>query len=453
MLGRSYDLAAFGHIYDFDPATAKLESQRAIAVLTAATNRFPDHFETRRKLVRAIGNLGCALLLEGDVTGALETNSRAYKLQAELVAERPTSSFLRNAKAAILGEIGKDRWMLGSLRLAEVDLEQSRRDIDQVVSENPKVIEYRNTQGETHLYLGQVLAERGRTEQAKANLRKVIAFEQEQLGMNPNSDNSILSLMEGAAYLAGVERESGQFDLAPKRQESLGITRKEYPGSDLNDFRNAIESVRLASRTGEAANGRAANLETFLREWEEKARIGSKDQYSFFAVEGYLALSEFTSRFGSTTDVLEALRKAEAALAVVLRANPDRPRWRSLQARIETARGFALAGTDKAGEAKAAAERAVAIAEKLAREDSSYNYDLACALALQTRLEPAKPGPAEVAVVALRKAVEYGFDNAYKLENDDRLVPIRDRPDFKTLVQDARKQSAAPSRSDDVINR
>ena len=68
-----------------------------------------------------------------------------------------------------------------------------------------------------------------------------------------------------------------------------------------------------------------------------------------------------------------------------------------------------------------AAKRAVAIAEPLAVEDSSYAYDLACALALQSRLDPAAPGPPAAAVAALRKAVETGFDNAYKLEADELL--------------------------------
>ena len=72
--------------------------------------------------------------------------------------------------AATVGEIGKNRWMLGSLRLAQADIEESRRVIDKVIDDNPEVIEYRNTRGETYLYLGQVSAERGRTEQARACL-------------------------------------------------------------------------------------------------------------------------------------------------------------------------------------------------------------------------------------------------------------------------------------------
>jgi len=132
---------------------------------------------------------------------------------------------------------------------------------------------------------------------------------------------------------------------------------------------------------------------------------------------------------------------------VALGANPEQPRWRSLQARIETARGFTLAATGKPIEAKAAADRAVAVAEKLAREDSSYNYDLACALALQARLDPAAPGPPAAAVAALRGAVAYGFDNVYKLNHDEHLAPVRGRQDFQDVIHLVKKSSVTPGDS------
>ncbi len=438
MLGRSHDIAAAGHVFAFDAAAGKLECQRAIAVLTAAAKRVPGHFETRRRLARAIGNLGVTLLLEGDQNEALKTNLQAHKLLTALVAERPRSSPLRNAKAAILGEVGKNRWMLGYLLLAEADLEQSRHDIDKVVAENPTMTEYRNTQGENHLYLGQVSAERGRTEQASVNLREVIAFEQEQLALNPMSANSILSLVESVVYLAGVQRETGQFELAAKSLESLGSMRKEYPGSDLNGIRNAIESARLAVRTGKELTAAASALNTLLEDLERKGPAGSIGQNQHLLVEGYLALSELAARTDSWADILEAHRKAESALAVLQKTHPDRPRLRSLQARIETARGTALAGAGNEAEARAAAKRAVAIMQELAASDSSYSYDLACSLALQARVDPSAAGAPAAAAAALSRALEYGFDNVYKLNNDALLAPIRGRPDFRRRLKIAK---------------
>jgi hypothetical protein len=108
---------------------------------------------------------------------------------------------------------------------------------------------------------------------------------------------------------------------------------------------------------------------------------------------------------------------------------------RSLRARIETARGFALAGAGQVAQAATAANRAIDVAEPLAREDPSYKYDLACARALQARLDPNASGPPADAIAALRAAIEGGFDNAYKLETDERLAPLRPREDFRALIR------------------
>ena len=98
--------------------------------------------------------------------------------------------------------------------------------IDEIVQANPKVIEYRDTQGETYLYLGRLLAERGQTERARANLEKVITMERELVALNPTMFNGYASLAESATYLAGVERETGRFDLAAKYcEEALRITK------------------------------------------------------------------------------------------------------------------------------------------------------------------------------------------------------------------------------------
>jgi hypothetical protein len=76
----------------------------------------------------------------------------------------------------------------------------------------------------------------------------------------------------------------------------------------------------------------------------------------------------------------------------------------------------------------------VTIADPLAHDDSAYLFDLACARAQQARLDPSNPDPPATAVSALRLAVDAGFDNAYKLQHDDRLAPLRPREDFQALI-------------------
>ncbi|MGO9470299.1 MAG: protein kinase domain-containing protein, partial [Isosphaeraceae bacterium] len=453
-LGRSHDISGWGRNAAGDNVGANRECEKAVEILSDAAERSPADFETRRLLSRALNNLGVTQLVLGNLDAAVETNTRALECLDALLAGRPTSTLLRKAKAGCLGERGKDRLLLGNLRVAEADFEQACLIIDEIVQANPTVIEYRDTQGETYLHLGRLRAERGQTEEARANLGKVMTVERELVALNPTLFNGSGSLAESAAYLAGVEREAGRFDLAAKNcEEALGIKegrlQRGVGGNDTLVLLLSIERPRLAACTGESLGTRKTALNTLLPEWEKTVRDAPRvGDGVWLAVAGYLAVAEITARSGSSADSLGALAKAEAALATALQANPDRPRWRNLQARIETARGFTLAATGKPVEAKAAAERAVAVAEKLAREDSSYNYELACALALLARLDPSAPGPPAAAVAALRGAVAYGFDNVYKLSHDEHLEPIRSRADFHDVIHLLMKNSVTPGHSD-----
>jgi hypothetical protein len=54
--------------------------------------------------------------------------------------------------------------------------------------------------------------------------------------------------------------------------------------------------------------------------------------------------------------------------------------------------------------------------------------------------------PADQAVDALRRFIASGFDNPYKLKNDPRLGPIRDRADFQAMVHELEAKLATESK-------
>ncbi len=293
------------------------------------------------------------------------------------------------------------------------------------------------------------MAEEGRTNQARTLFQQATALEREQLRLNPTATDFGMNLVESDFCLAGLERETGHFDLAESAcAEALDITNKALQdAAPINGWHwarmnIAIESVRLSVRTGESLSGRASTLRVLVQALEEATPGGPFVQADrHLAAEAYLALAEVAARCDNAPAILEALKSADSSLDVVFRATPERPRLRGLKAKIAMMRGSALAGAGNAIEAAAAAKRAVTILEKLAAEDLSYSYGLACALALQARLDPAAPGPPLTAVAALKKAVEAGFDNLYRLNHDDRFEPIRSRDDFQDVIQLVKNKS------------
>ena len=284
--------------------------------------------------------------------------------------------------ASYLQLCGDVHVLLGSLSQAEADFAQARRYIEGVVRDNPKVIEYRYIQGEIYSFLGRVLAEQGRTTSARAVLQKAIALEREQLRLNPTTTEFLMCLAERDSILAGLERETDHFDLAVNAfEETLLITNKErhepVPNQSVHKihFHTIVESIRLTARKGESLTSRTSTLRTLLQELEEKKSGGPLTREDRrMAVEGYLTLAEDAERSGRVPEVLEALVSADSNLDVLLSATPGQPRLICLKATIEIMRGSALAVAGQGEKGAAAAERAVAILEKLTAADPSYFY-------------------------------------------------------------------------------
>jgi tetratricopeptide (TPR) repeat protein len=348
--------------------------------------------------------------------------------------------------------LGQVHLLIGSLSAARAEFEQACRLIDGVARENPKVIEIRYSQGEIYYYLGQVLAEGGRTVEARVLLQKDIAMERQQLPLNPTFSETAMNLAEADSFLAGVERETDHFDLAEGAcEEALRLTNRERLGPTPNatsqaiHFHNVVESVRLAARTGKSLASRENTLRTLLEAMEEKTPGRPlSGVLGRLAVEGHLALAEVAVRSGRAPEILSALKSADCRLEVLIRTTPGRPRLTNLKATIEMMRGCALRRAGEAGEAAAAAKLAVDIEKTLASKDPSYSFDFACALALQARLDPTAPGAAAAAVEALGKAVAAGFDNVDKLKRDERLESIRSRDDFLRVIRHLAKTSVTP---------
>ena len=133
----------------------------------------------------------------------------------------------------ITGEIGMK---YESKRVLEIAI----RHLERLVQANPKVIEYRDIQAETYLYLGLIHIEQGMMEKAKAELLKVIALERDLLAKNPTMDNSRLSLTE-------AQRTSHGFRQIPASSTSLRRPVRRYCGSQGKSYHAAIASTSSSS--------------------------------------------------------------------------------------------------------------------------------------------------------------------------------------------------------------
>ncbi len=456
LLGRSYDLAgAFRSGTDLSSSETYFE--KAIDVLTAARKDFPSDAPIQQRLAMAISNISALYLNMGDPGRAALSVGRSLEILKKLHAANPSSNMLQKDLSRAIRNRGQARLYFGSLSGSGDDFEEALRVVESLVNKNPEVSDYRYILGEVYTYLGQVRAEQNRTVLARELLDQAIVGQKKLLEQHPDMVQNTLTLFESRCNVATIEREAGRADAARKTLGDSLPRMKQYVESQPDAthrriyFQALLESTLIECACGGNAVAHVGALLEALRDQENFTHTHPEDSIvRCAAVECALALAQLGDAHDTPALALEKLNRATALITPGLAITPGHPRLRSRHSRLEIMRGTQLHRAGKTDQARKAANTAVAIAEKLAAEDPAYLYELACALALKAQLQPGEPGPPAAAVAALRKAVECGFDNIYKLKNSQQLAPIRHREDFQTLLRDTeRRVSASVARSDE----
>ncbi len=456
LLGRSYDLAGALRS-NADMRSSEQYFEKAIAVLSEARKDFPSDAAIQQRLAVAISNISTLYLNKGEPDRAEKSIGRSLEILRRLGDANPSSNLLQKDLARAVRNRGQIRMIFGSPSGAGDDLEEAFRIIEPLVKRNPDVSDYRHILGETYTYRGQIRLDQGRTLRARELLRQAIVWQRELCEQHPDMIQNTLTLFESRSILATLERESGRLDQARRTLEGcLPQIKKQFEAAadPINwriYFQVLLESTLIECSRGGDAAASARPLVENLRYQENALRAHPEDSVlRCAAVASALALYQFGAATEAPYLALEKLNHAAELIAPGLLTTPEHPRLRCLKSRLETMRGALLYRAGKTAEAATAANDAVAAARKLAGEDSSYLYDLACALALEARLYPSEPGPAAAALDALRKAVEFGFDNVYKLKNDEHLAPVRQREDFQSLLDDTERRVRASAEHGDL---
>jgi tetratricopeptide (TPR) repeat protein len=402
------------------------------------------------------------LALQGD--GWLIESEQALGHQAALIeplaASNASSLSLRKDLGRSWVNLGKVQFFNGAIHIAEPKLTEACRLLRKLVMDNPDVPEYRYFLGEAALYRGKLHAAQGWTTLAKQVLEAGLENEQKLLRQYGNYKDVSHMPAEYATALASLEGERGQPQLARQWIEKAlaELTKMAHDTPNDVEVLTPLFEAQVASLLLDIRAGRPTKLEQvekirqLVQERRQRAEndprnIGACSE----AVSGYLALAERSLADGLPADALDTLRKASSLLGPALQRFPDLLLFRSHAVRQETLRSEVLRRLNKNDEAAAAAKKAISVAEPLAQDDPAYLYDLACAYALQARVDPSAPGPPTAVVAALRAAIAEGFDNAYKLEHDDRLAQLGPRDEFRALIQRV-KERAAKAASGGVAN-
>jgi serine/threonine-protein kinase len=444
MLARCYDLVgvSWGLVGNTKAAVPSL--QRAVEILSEVAKDAPADTDTRRRLAKALNNLANCYRYNGWLTENERGSNRTVTLLEALRVGDASSLALRRELGFAKLKVGMARLLAGSIHPAETALTEARRLCEKLVRENPRVPEYLNDLGNVDVHLGRAYLAQGRTGLAQRVLDEGFAREQDALALNPSHREALSTLPDFHLAFGLLEAELGRPQSSSrwnsKALQRLAELHRQQPDDQLClfDFFEtliACHALDMKARRPTTA-GRITEIRRLVRELGRRAEQDPNNLWARAeATSGYLVLAEHSLELGKPPEALESLGQASAVLGLGLQSSLHLLRLRSLEVRIETLRSEVLMRLGKIEEASTAARRAIHLADPLARDDPAYLFEAACAHALLARLGPAAPSPPSAAIAALRGAVEAGFDNIYKLENDDRLAPLRTRDDFRALMR------------------
>ncbi len=394
-----------------ETAAAEAHYAKAIAVFEGLSRSAPDNPEPRRRLAQAHRDLG----------GLFRETRRPEKAQPLL--ERAVATAQR------------------------------------LVRHHPDVAEYRHELALAYHALGDLWRHTNRPDSGRDAYRQAIALEEQLVrGHADESGKYRSTLATSAGGLAEVYRQT---DL-PKKSEAFSLRAvrlyeelaKEFPGEGNYQHNLAAQYHVLSTLfmdTGQPDKARAP-LQRAVAISEELVRSHPDVlDYHVLLANSYSRMARFENGRGRPQAVLvwygKAIEKLQRAL--VIEPRHSQARWVLNDLRI--GRAVALAQTGDHAQAALCAEE-MAGEEGLTPVDV---YNVACvysrcseAAGKDTRLPPA--GRTELrehyagrAVETLRQAVARGFQNVVAIQTETDFIPLRQRADFKKLLQELEGRPAA----------
>jgi tetratricopeptide (TPR) repeat protein len=356
--------------------------------------------EYRRDLAGSHNNLGNLLTSLGKRAEAAAAYRQARALREKLAADFPTVPEHRQELATSHNNLGIVLASLGKRPEAEAVYRQALALREKLTSDYPTVPDYRSDPARSHNSLGILLASLGKRPEAEAEYRQVLALREKLVADFPTVPEYALDL--GGSYC----------------NFGLLVMGRGEAASSLAWFAKAGATLRPVL----AKEPRLVTARLFLRNMHENRA---------------LALDQLGRH-------VEAVADWEQAIAL----NDEKPR----DGEYRCGRAASLARAGQLAEATAAVEEIL----KPGNAANGVLYDAACvyALAAAQAAKQARPNTSSLraeqyarrAVALLRQAMQTGYQNVAHMKKDADLDALRDRADFKLLLEQMEKKAGGPPR-------
>jgi eukaryotic-like serine/threonine-protein kinase len=393
----------------------------------------PEDLQYQSELARCLGYIGDLYLESSRLDLAEQFYRQSHGIRVALWKGRPGDGERELQQLArshrnlgrLYRALGRSKDAIDSYRKAE-DIEQS------LVARHPGQAEYRYDLARTCENIGVLLREDGRPQEALDPLRECLQHSKKLAEDHTRGDYRD-DLASCYVALGMAQREAGQPDDAH---------------TSCQEAKKNFDSIKGKAVTAEIQHDRAQNLDNLGRLQRDKSRPDEarKSFEEALSIQEELVLGDPTNieyrnglgvilndlgRARAADDRRRAVKMYQRAIAIQCKALADNPRmtpyWRSLGESYHN-----LASVERDPEAL--------------EEDCALYYEVACHLAscfaavrnVQDELTPACRSEssrcADWAMDALRTAMAIGLLDMKRIQEDERLDPLRSRDDFRALL-------------------
>jgi len=465
----------------------------AIETLKKHTLDNPTVTEYQGDLAMCYDRLGNLQWDMGDFDAAVASHRKAIEIQNEVVLQNP-------AYKGNLGNsydfLGHKLQQMGDLDGALASYRQALEIQNKLVLENPTITRYQGNLARSYFHLGNLYKDRDDRSAALTSYHQALTIQEKLAKENPTAADAHHDLAYSYNSLGLLQAETGDRDaaLASYRQalkikEDLALEHPTVIGyqSELATSHNNLGL--LQSQMGDSV----AAMDSYRRALEIEERLARENpnvpDYQIVLGATCCNLGNIELDLGNADAALLRYESAATALESVLKREPRHAKARLFRRNTHHGRAKALALLDRHGEAADEWQRALELADEKARPAYRFEfaaasaragdharaaaeardlaaipqlasdglYNLACVLALSSAAanddaELAGRYAAE-AVELLKRAHKAGFfasaRNVAQMGQDSDLESLRDREDFRKLLEELKQIEPPPQASTD----
>ncbi|HZU37132.1 MAG TPA: tetratricopeptide repeat protein, partial [Gemmataceae bacterium] len=417
---------------------AEHEHRLALGALEKLVADFPTEPRYRQQLARSQRNLAVLLDRLGKVAAAEQQFRRVLTTWENLSADFPGVPQYRQDLAASHISMGICLDERGKFAAAEEQYQRAFRMLEKLVVEYPTVVQYRQNLARGHNNLAILLVREDKHAQAEQQYRLALGLWEKLASDHPAVPQYRQDLADARLGLAGLlvhrgkraeanqqsrkalallKKLAADFPAVPTFRIELGGNYCNY-GNVLNNSGQPRESLEWYTRAIQMLTPvyerehRQSDAGTFLRNsyWNRALAYDRLKQYP------------------------EAIKDWDRAID--LSPKSEQPKLRTGRAITRIQAGQVTDGVAEVAELM-----------KSSRWSPERWYDFACAYAVASAVSPDKKKQyADRAMELLHQAVKAGWRDAAQLSKDTDLAPLRQRDDFKKLIQELKKTTARPEK-------